>query len=202
MGHNAGNSDIVHSEASGGVLGHSIVGGLIGANHSGVSRSTAGGRVEASGYRVGGLVGVQHGAMIAESYATGDVTGRCVIGGLVAWENWTEIAYGYARVAVTAETGSAGGVLGEFAFHPKNYCDAETTGQVDGNNGTACYSTGEMQSGDDGHPWSIYAEWVDIDVDGDGQDEQPWDFGTSSEYPALKVDFNGDGTGSGADRPS
>ena len=39
----------------------------------------------------------------------------------------------------------------------------------------------------------IYAEW-DVDVDGVTGGDAPWHFGTSGQYPALSVDFDGDGT--------
>ena len=38
----------------------------------------------------------------------------------------------------------------------------------------------------------IYQSW-NIDVDGDRRADDPWDFGTTSQYPALSVDFDGDG---------
>jgi hypothetical protein len=43
----------------------------------------------------------------------------------------------------------------------------------------------------------IYATWDDFDIDGSGSvtdADKIWDFGTSTQYPALKIDFNGDGT--------
>ena len=39
----------------------------------------------------------------------------------------------------------------------------------------------------------IYSAW-DLDLDENGADDDPWDFGAAYNYPALKVDFNGDGT--------
>ena len=38
----------------------------------------------------------------------------------------------------------------------------------------------------------IYAQW-DRDLDGDGSADDPWRFGTDAQYPALAVDFDGDG---------
>ena len=38
----------------------------------------------------------------------------------------------------------------------------------------------------------IYVNW-NVDVDGDSSTDDPWDFGTSSQYPALKADVDGDG---------
>ena len=39
----------------------------------------------------------------------------------------------------------------------------------------------------------IYANW-NVDLDGDGFGDDPWDFGSSTHYPTLKVDWDGDGT--------
>ena len=37
----------------------------------------------------------------------------------------------------------------------------------------------------------IYADWRDLDLDGDGEaSESPWDFGTATDYPALAVGAN------------
>ena len=43
----------------------------------------------------------------------------------------------------------------------------------------------------------IYADW-NVDVDGDLTADDPWDFG-ANYYPALKVDFDGDGTATAAE---
>ena len=37
----------------------------------------------------------------------------------------------------------------------------------------------------------FYVGWDDLDGTTDGDD--PWDFGTNSEYPVLNVDFNANG---------
>lgn len=37
----------------------------------------------------------------------------------------------------------------------------------------------------------IYAIW-NLDLDGGGTKDDPWDFGTASEYPMLRADFDGD----------
>ena len=38
----------------------------------------------------------------------------------------------------------------------------------------------------------LYAAW-NVDVDGDGAADAPWDFGTPAQYPALSLDVDGDG---------
>ena len=37
----------------------------------------------------------------------------------------------------------------------------------------------------------IYADW-NVNVDGVSGPDNPWDFGTASQYPALKADWDGD----------
>ena len=39
----------------------------------------------------------------------------------------------------------------------------------------------------------IYANW-NLNLDGQAGGDNPWDFGGTSAYPKLKVDFNNDGT--------
>ena len=39
----------------------------------------------------------------------------------------------------------------------------------------------------------IYETW-NLDLNLDGEPDDPWHFGTSNQYPVLKVDLNGDGT--------
>ena len=56
--------------------------------------------------------------------------------------------------------------------------------------GPGLYSVAELQE-PTGYT-GLYAKW-NRDLDGDGNPDDPWDFGASSQYPVLKVDFNGDG---------
>ena len=52
-------------------------------------------------------------------------------------------------------------------------------------------TTAELQGGDSYA--GIYATW-NVDVDGVSGNDNPWDFGSGKEYPALKADRNNDGT--------
>ena len=52
-------------------------------------------------------------------------------------------------------------------------------------------TTAELQTPTD--YTGIYANW-DVDIDGVSGNDNPWDFGTSSQYPILKADRDGDGT--------
>ena len=87
--------------------------------------------------------------------------------------------------------------------------DADDSGAIDGTepvqDGAIGKTTGELRTPrsytDSGsNTEAIYAAWnLNLDNDlntGDpttGADD-PWDFGTTSQYPVLKVDFNGDGS--------
>ncbi len=59
--------------------------------------------------------------------------------------------------------------------------DTETSGQSTSAGGVG-KTTSELQS-PTGYS-GIYANW-NVDLDGDGTGDDPWDFGTSSEYPVI-----------------
>ena len=191
---------------------HATVGGLVGynrfgkihASHSSVSVSVSnigsgkefdhdndgthgvGGNINA-----GGLVGNNWEGEIAASYATGSVTATNTpladkggVGGLVG-HNFNSIRASYSTGVVTlsAAAGVAiGGLVGaNRAAVTESYYDSETSGQSDTGKGVP-KTTAELQS-----PTSytgIYANW-NLDLDGDGNADDPWNFGTSSEYPTL-----------------
>ncbi len=164
------------------VKGNSIsVGGLVGHNSSGVITFCYSlGDVSSGGYYTGGLVGYQYAGVIASCYATGDVaSGSYSVGGLIG-----SIRNIYPNPSITASysTGSVagtsyvGGFIGYYGFsdpYPTCYWDIETSGKTTSAAGTG-KTTAELQG-----PTSttgIYSTW----------DPDDWDFGTSSQYPALK----------------
>ena len=166
---------VVTSYVIGGtVSGTSEVGGLVGVllddHDEGIRVSYARVRVR-GGSSVGGLVGRNHNdsaASIIASYAAGAVTGTSMVGGLVG------------------RSASVSG--GENA--KDSYWDTEVSGlTVSAGTGAIGTDTASLQT-----PTTysgIYANW-NIDVDGstmtgvDGNDD-PWDFGTSMQYPALQA---------------
>ena len=162
------------SYATGAVTGLNDVGGLAGYSPTSFYAVYATGAVTATGSsnaQAGGLVGASEGGIYA-SYSTG---------------------------AVTSASGHAGGLLkpsGSGASVGHSYWDVTTTGIADDNNADTGEgkTTIELQSPTqtDGYA-GIYANW-DIDVDSDSNVDDPWDFGTASQYPALKADSDGDGT--------
>ena len=188
------NSAISGSYATGNVSGVSVVGGLVGdSGSSNISGSYSTGTVSGND-RVGGLVGSggssyhpsSYGS-IAASYATGSVAGSGDdIGGLVGRNEIRAITASYAvgRVSTTGDTFYIGGLVGydEGGTITASYWDTQTTGQV-GSYGGVGKTTAELQS-PTGYT-GIYAEW-NLDLDGDNTADDPWDFGNSRQYPALK----------------
>ncbi len=212
VGHHILNT-ITTSYASGRVSGMHAVGGLVGATSdflqliqasyatgdvSGdgarLSTSDSGfivcwflgieGAETSSGGGIGGVVGHSCGRVEA-SYATGKVSGDAAVGGLVG--------------------------SGRFVWAPQSYWDIETSGirvgvgeddsddngTIDGSEVQRAYfaglSTAELQAptGYEG----IYSTWnVDLGdrYSRDGEPDDPWDFGTTTQYPALSRDLTGD----------
>ena len=135
----------------------------------------------------GGLVGGHNNGVIVASYATGPVVAR------------SGPVYAGPQAGHGLSAGVDTSVFWVGAVRD-SYWDTQTTGQtttyatsqigVDGGDiGTGVVTmaggqtTAALKSptGYDG----IYAAW-DIDLDGDGGPDDPWDFGTSSQYPSLK----------------
>ena len=176
------------------VTGGSGVGGLAGENGGRIVSSYAAGTV--SGQDAGGLVGKNlwndRKGIIVASYATGAITGTSVdgsAGGLVGHHSG-RIITSYAAGTVTDERGrEGGGLVGSLEIGTlgrgrifASYWD-RTTNRGDGVGGEG-KTTAEIQS-PTGYT-GIYADW-NVDLDGDGTGDDPWDFGTSSQYPVLKV---------------
>ena len=194
---------IISSYATGSVSGSDrSVGGLVGGVYSGYANerenwiisSYATGSVK-GGVQVGGLVGVLQQSSgggdptnkigVVASYATGSVQGTSEVGGLVGAIG-VEITDPTKGITITA-----------------SYWDTQTSGQAagvgDGDpTGVQGRTTAQLQApiGYTG----IYSTWnADLDnADGDNNTATGtydfWDFGTSSQYPALKADLDGDGS--------
>ena len=182
VGLNDSPGGITGSYATGRVSGRGRVGGLVGSNGGGaITGSYATGSVTGSS-PVGGLVGNNdNDSTITSSYATGSVTGSSRVGGLVGLSSEsTTITSSYAIGSVTGSS-RVGGLIASIdsssVVISASYWDTQTTGQTSSadSEDSAGKTTAELQT-----PTSasgIYATW-DPDV---------WDFGTSSQYPVLKV---------------
>ena len=181
-------------------LSPNSAGGLVGVIASGgqVNRSYAiGGRITLVDMttRGGGLVGSNFGAIRA-SYARTEIRtdfsrNDVEAGGLVG-RNRGSITASYAAGLVSPTTTSAyvGGLVGRpqtGGTVTNSYCDAAATGQTHciGNPQSApATTTAALQTPTD--YTGIYQHW-NIDTDGDGEPDNPWDFGGATDYPALRV---------------
>ncbi len=199
------------------ITGSSVVAGVVGYNEGTIERTYVTGRVKASSYAgalagdnrpsatikvsyatatinarwyVGGLAGRNIG-IIEDSYAAGPVSGYSDIGGVVG-HNYDILNVSvcenvarrtYAIGLVTGSTPFYGGIAMVSATDqcPDTYWDTEATGTDWSACGTG-YTTAELQAptSDTG----IYANWP----------AAIWDFRTATQYPALKADWDGDGT--------
>ena len=176
--------------AVGGLVGELQVLGQADGVKSVVRRSYSTGRVSSNQKRVGGLVGNLFwdgtpSALVVASYATGVVSGGSEVGGLVG-RSKGEIMASYATGVVSGDT-KVGGLVGDNRGTViASYFDTDASGQTDATQGK---TTAQLQAPTsyEAPASNIYAEW-NVDLDGDEADDDPWDFGTSSQYPALKVD--------------
>ena len=186
-------------------------GGLVGSNGGTIISSYATGITQ-----IGGLTGISsdsNTATIISSYATGNVTGDRQVGGLLGRHGGRAgtgfigaIISSYATGGVSGNSSSVGGLVGvnvRESMVTASYWDTRTSGYTDGvgsgsSTGVLGRTTAEMQS-PTGYT-GIYSTWnADLDnADGDNNSatgtDNFWDFGTSSQYPALKADLDGNGT--------
>ena len=145
---------------------------------------------------VGGLVGQLRGEITA-SYSAAAVDGSDQIGGLVGavvgdfgQTRMVSASYAVGRTSALPEGLWAGGLMGRASpllpesavSAPDSYYDRATTTRAQSARGEAL-STAALQS-PTGYV-GVYRNW-NKDLDGDGQMDDPWNFGTSSQYPKLK----------------
>ncbi len=173
------------SYVSGSVSGESSVGGLAGFSSNEATINASYAAVSVSGTsNAGGLVGTNHSsASISASYATGSVTGGAGYGGgLVGSNQGGSITASYATGSLSGSF--MGGLVGNDSGGTvtASYWDTETTGRTTSAGGVG-KTTSELQS-PTGYT-GIYSDW-NVDLDGDGIGDDPWNFGTSSQYPVLK----------------
>ena len=163
------------------------IGGLVGRNSSGTIRNCyATGNVTGTANRIGGLVGSSSGT-ISNSYATGNVTGTGTvtgtanrIGGLVGENRGGTIRNSYATGTVMGAN-DVGGLVGWQRSSSINNCfwDTGTSGLTTSAGGTGKMTT-EMQM------LTAGAFETTSNPNGSGWSTNNWDFGTTSQYPALR----------------
>ena len=180
---------ILGSYATGRVHGKAnLVGGLVGWHTYApnlyreglIKASYATGDVSGEGRAIGGLVGMSEGDIEA-SYATGATTATIPAGGLDTTEaGRMRLAYGSAYVG--GLVGQRGGGLLPRSITTESYWDIDSSGLNASAGGTG-KSADELVT-PTGYV-GIYADW-NVDLDGDGRADDPWNFGTDSQYPVLK----------------
>ena len=175
---------------TGNASGSSSVGGLVGSNGGTISACYATGNATGTGDGVGGLVGQNGAGAVSACYATGDAIGSSDVGGLVGRNFSGTITNCYFDSDVSNRSASDP--------YDKTTAQLQTPTAYDDNadatDGSSIYEAWNIDV-DDGQPIGV----DDGTAAGDAAADDPWDFGTDSEYPALKVDFNVDGAPSVAD---
>ena len=179
--------------AAGGLVGHNGGGGTISASYATAAATAAGG--EGNRTYAGGLAGLNFGT-ISASYATGAVavsisgaTGLEYAGGLVALNSVNgTITASYAAGTVASigtdsqRTTNLGGLTAyNIDTITDSYWDTATTGQSASSGGVG-QTTAELRE-PTGYT-GIYANW-NVNLDSVDGGDNPWNFGTSSEYPIL-----------------
>ena len=176
---------------------------LVGQNHGTITKSYATGVVVGADGQVGGLVGRNNGTVRA-SYAIVEVTTRpneavpqpgggtfthptCRVtatendgcGGLVGHNTGTITA---SWSAGKMDSPNPNGLAAGSGTATNSYWDTQTSGRSTSTLGTG-QTTRALQrpTGYTG----IYANW-NLNLDGQTGGDDPWDFGTNREYPALK----------------
>ena len=184
----AADSRISQAAVAGGLVGYAHGSSVITASYSAAGVTVNHTPKSSVRSEAGGLVGANDGTIIA-AYATGAVQSNLdaslslaghVVGGLVGRNGGTITASyatgtlpeGFARSGLIGH--NAGGVTA-------GYWDTTTSGVLLSAAGTAKTTT-ELQAPTE--YTGIYANW-NVDLDRDGSADDPWSFGTSSEYPTL-----------------
>jgi len=183
------------SYATGTVSSGHMAGGLVGLNlGANVSASYANSAVSASGANksAGGLIGNSAtGAQVNASYATGTVFvsgSNSDAGGLIGYQDRGSIMASYSDSRVSAKGngnntgGLVGNVHGEGSTVTDSYWDTLASGQATSPVGVG--KTPSQLKEPVGYT-GIYANW-NLNLDGQPGNDDPWNFGTSSQYPALK----------------
>lgn len=180
------NGAIRASYATGTVgAGGGVAGGLVGYSGVHILASYATGSVSSGGYNAGGLVGTNEGTITANHAAGAVAGGEKNIGGL-AGDNGGSIINSYATGSVASPYQHGGGLIGPIyagglvgrgdgGSSTTSYWDTETSGRTGSASREEGLTTAELQA--PAGATGIYASW----------NPAWWDFGTSEQYPVLKV---------------
>ena len=176
---------IVHAD----VTGRNHVGVAVGFARGSVTKVYVTGRVSGAGW-TGGLAGTSR-ADIRASWSTASVHSTTIsntgAGGLVGYNDRSiNASWSAGRVVASATRG--GGLAGgkhTAATVTDSYWDMQTSGWTTSPGGGTGKTTRELQRPTAYGSSGIYANW-NLNLDGQAGGDDPWDFGTSRQYPALK----------------
>ena len=195
--------DSTFAEAN--LTGRQDVGGLIGRNteHGSAQLIYAYGRVLAA-RNAGGLVGNNAGE-IRLAHTAGYIEALESFGGLIGSNELTgTLAFSYSTVLVGGDPNnpSGGGVIGvQRGVAEGVVWDTTTSGSLTGvNEGSDVGLRGELAhviAGQIKYDGPLM-DW-DVDIDGDGKADDPWEFGELTDYPHLRADIDGDGDATAAE---
>ena len=200
VGNNGGTIDRAFSgayvEAVVGNYRHANAGGIAGENPGTIIASWFTGYAYAHGAsgqesRAGGIAAYMtwSAGSVKASYSTGKVeaaNGSRRGGGIVGYLNDGTVQASWAAGTVIATT-QRGGITGNPSggtVTDSYYDSTVITGSLNGQ-GTAKTTTELQTPTAYGTGTSIYANW-NLNLDGVTGNDDPWDFGTSSQYPAIK----------------
>ena len=186
VGENEIEGKIITSYATGGVSGQGDnFGGLAAVNSGVIAASYATGSVSGNGYAdVGGLVGDnRYTGVITAAYAEGSVSGRADRYGGLLGSNQGVVTVCFSTGGVPQRGGGLIGSTGNYGTVANCYWDTETSDQSDSAGGDG-KTTAELRS-PTGYT-GAYADW-NVDLDGDGSSDDPWRFGSTTEYPVLNL---------------
>ena len=184
------------------VTGQSETGILLGQNEGNIVACYTTGAVTASGTSSGGLVGFMFSGSITTSYSTASVSGGPETGGLLGFRFNGSIRNSYSIGAVSGTGGNVGGLIGSASLGSvsNSYWNTQTSNRNSSPGGGTAQTTDALRS-PTGYT-GIYANW-NIDLNGDRLPDNPWNFGTASQYPTLKtptqravvIDYDSDNDG-------
>ena len=184
------------------VTANTFVGILIGtSNNVDIIACYTTGSISGTSNNYGGLVGYASGTTnIRSSYSTASVSGNARIGGLVGNLDGSTITHSYSTGAVSGSNASeTGGLVGYIVSTPtitNSYWNTTTSGQTTSvGTGATGRTTTQLQT-PTGYT-GIYSTW-NANLDGVTGNDNPWDFGTASQYPELiygKPDYDEDDDG-------
>ena len=178
------------SASGGNVWAGGLAGDVVGTQT--VTASYATGAVSGSGsaaVAVGGLAGrLTNTTSTSASYATGAVSasgsGTKEVGGLAGQlGDSASITASYARGAVSG--GGLVGSAGTGVTITNSYWDSTVNPGLSSAGGGSGQTTANLQMPTEYGTTGLYAAW-DVNVDSQADNDDPWDFGTSSQYPILK----------------